>query len=177
MNSIVNNDLKSSNPDNIEQIIVSEEKGTESDMAMSISLEKAILKDFIKTVPEELKDKIKEVLNILSEIIKEWMCLVFKKKHPSNSEEDAKNAIAKLFLSGSFILGVFGSSSDIDTLLVAPRYVDRNEHFFGDLLDILKKSKHISGLKDIRGAYVPIIKMNIKGIDFDNRNICTSYVF
>lgn len=57
--------------------------------------------------------------------------------------------------------------SDIDTVCLVPHYVDRDNHFFGRLVEILKKRKEVSEIFPIKEATVPIIKMKFQDILFD----------
>lgn len=80
-----------------------------------------------------------------------------------------KDARAKIFTYGSFRLGVFGPGSDIDTLVVAPKYVTRMEYFkyFPDMLVAMAPSGAITGLTAVEDAFVPIIKFEYSGISID----------
>jgi poly(A) polymerase len=82
-------------------------------------------------------------------------------------EDVAKTTGGKIFTFGSYRLGVHGPGADIDVLCVAPNHVDRNENFFGELLEILKNEREVSELCDVRDAYVPVIKMKYCGIHID----------
>lgn len=65
----------------------------------------------------------------------------------------------KIFTFGSYRLGVGGPDSDIDSLIVAPRKIDRIKHFFGMLAPILKNHPDVTDLREVREAYVPVIKL------------------
>lgn len=78
-------------------------------------------------------------------------------------------ARGRIFTYGSYRLGVFGPGSDIDTLVVGPKYVLR-EHFFEYFPDLLKEMAppgSITDLTAVTDAFVPIIKFEYSGISID----------
>lgn len=81
----------------------------------------------------------------------------------------ARDARGKIFTYGGFRLGVFGPGSDIDTLVVAPKYVTRDDYFkiFPDLLLEMAPKGAITDLAVVTDAYVPIIKFEYWGISID----------
>jgi poly(A) polymerase len=87
-----------------------------------------------------------------------------KKKH-GYSEDMVENGTCKLLPYGSFKMGVSSVSGDIDSLVIAPHYVDRHEDFFGCLYPLLKekaeKDKTIQDLNavDQENTIMPLIKM------------------
>ena len=93
---------------------------------------------------------------------------VAKAKKPKN-EMLIRNARGKIFTYGSFRLGVFGPGSDIDTLVVAPEYVLRDDYFkyFPDLLLSMAPKGSITDLAPVEEAFVPIIKFEYSGISID----------
>jgi poly(A) polymerase len=93
----------------------------------------------------------------------------------------------KVYPYGSYRLGVFGPGSDIDTLAVAPKHVQR-EDFFNFFPDILRRvveqelarearekskpedrefSTGITSLVPVPDSFVPIIKLILNGIEID----------
>lgn len=74
-----------------------------------------------------------------------------------------------MFTYGSFRLGVFGPGSDIDTLIVAPKYVTREDYFkhFPDLLVSMAPEGSITDLTVVTDAFVPIIKFEYSDISID----------
>jgi poly(A) polymerase len=62
---------------------------------------------------------------------------------------------------------VNGPTSDIDALCVAPQHIDRTKHFFGLLAPRLKDTPGITGLTEVREAFVPVIKMEFDGVEID----------
>jgi poly(A) polymerase len=75
----------------------------------------------------------------------------------------------KIFTYGSFRLGVFGPGSDIDTLVVVPKNVSRDDYFriFPDLLVKMAPEGAITDLTAVEDAFVPIIKFEYSGISID----------
>lgn len=81
----------------------------------------------------------------------------------------ARDAKGKILTYGGFRLGVYGPGSDIDTLVVAPKYVTRNDYFeiFPDLLVEMAPKGTITDLAAVTDAFVPIIKFVYSGISID----------
>lgn len=81
----------------------------------------------------------------------------------------ARDAKGKILTYGGFRLGVYGPGSDIDTLVVAPKYVTRNDYFeiFPDLLVEMAPKGAITDLATVTDAFVPIIKFVYSGISID----------
>lgn len=77
------------------------------------------------------------------------------------------NSGGKIFPTGSFRLGVYGPSSDIDCLVVAPRHIKRSEHFFNVLAPMLRENPDVTELNEVQDTAVPVIKMKFQGIDID----------
>ncbi|KND92645.1 Poly(A) polymerase pla1 [Tolypocladium ophioglossoides CBS 100239] len=109
-----------------------------------------------------------KVLESLQNICDEFVKRVARKKEPKN-EILIKNARGKVFTYGSFRLGVFGPGSDIDTLIVAPKYVTRDDYFeyFPDMLVDMAPKGAITELAVVTDAFVPIIKFEYSGISID----------
>ncbi|KAI9668633.1 MAG: polynucleotide adenylyltransferase [Alyxoria varia] len=94
-------------------------------------------------------------------------------KHVGNlkglSQAMINEAGGKISTFGSFRLGVYGPGSDIDTLLVAPKHVSRDDFFdhFPAILEKMSAPGAIEELKPVRDAFVPIIKIEYSGISID----------
>ena len=103
----------------------------------------------------------------LQKLTKELVQVVGRaKKLPAAILETAGG---KVFTYGSYSLGVYGPSSDIDTLVVAPKHVTR-EDFFKYFPDLLKKNIQASDITELTAvpdASVPIIKIELYGISID----------
>ncbi|GAB0136329.1 hypothetical protein EsDP_00004633 [Epichloe bromicola] len=109
-----------------------------------------------------------KVLESLQSICDEFVKRVAREKEPKNVVL-IKNARGKVFTYGSFRLGVFGPGSDIDTLIVAPKYVTRDDYFkyFPELLEAMAPKGAITDLSVVTDAFVPIIKFEYSGISID----------
>lgn len=85
------------------------------------------------------------------------------------SDSVANSAGGKIFTYGSFRLGVFGPGSDIDTLIVVPMHISRDEYFqyYPDLLRKMAPEGAITDLTTVVDAFVPIIKFEYSGISID----------
>ncbi|KAL1582374.1 hypothetical protein WHR41_08874 [Cladosporium halotolerans] len=116
--------------------------------------------------PEEGKQR-ENVLRQLQKLTKELVQVVGRaKKLPSAILDTAGG---KVFTYGSYSLGVYGPGSDIDTLVVAPKHVTRDDFFkyFPDLLKSNIAAKDITELTAVPDASVPIIKIELFGISID----------
>ncbi|OAQ80444.1 Poly(A) polymerase [Purpureocillium lilacinum] len=109
-----------------------------------------------------------KVLESLQHICNEFVKRVAKAREPKN-DILIKNARGKVFTYGSFRLGVFGPGSDIDTLIVAPKYVTRDDYFehFPKMLVDMAPEGAITDLTVVTDAFVPIIKFEYSGISID----------
>lgn len=107
------------------------------------------------------------VLRQLQKLTKELVQVVGRaKKLPAAILDTAGG---KVFTYGSYSLGVYGPGSDIDTLVVAPKHVTREDFFkyFPDLLKNNVAASDITELTAVPDASVPIIKMELYGISID----------
>ncbi|VEU21068.1 DEKNAAC101955 [Brettanomyces naardenensis] len=105
-----------------------------------------------------------EVLATLQSLVQEFVYTVSRKKNMS--EGMSRDAGGKLFTFGSYRLGVYGPGSDIDTLVVVPKHVTR-EDFFTVFDQLLRKRPELQKIQPVPGAFVPIIKTVFDGVDID----------
>lgn len=112
---------------------------------------------------QETANRVK-VLKILQELTQEFVYRVSKKKNMSDGM--AKDAGGKVFTFGSYRLGVHGPGSDIDTLVVVPKHVTR-EDFFIVFDELLRDRPELDEIAPVPDAFVPIIKMKFSGISID----------
>ncbi|KAF3937567.1 hypothetical protein ABW19_dt0207054 [Dactylella cylindrospora] len=111
-----------------------------------------------------------DVLKRLQKITEEFVRQVYTSK--GQNELTTNSAGGKVFTYGSYRLGVVGPGSDIDTLVVAPKLVTRDDFFtfYPPLLKALNKPNEppvIEELAAVPDAFVPIIKFEMSGISID----------
>ncbi|KAH3899798.1 probable Poly(A) polymerase [Saccharomycodes ludwigii] len=105
-----------------------------------------------------------DVLKILQELAQKFVFMVSKNKNMSDGM--AKDAGGKVFTFGSYRLGVHGPGSDIDTLVVVPKHVTR-EDFFTVFDALLRERPELEEIAPVPDAFVPIIKIKFSGISID----------
>lgn len=114
--------------------------------------------------PEADTKKRVEVLQALQEMTSEFVRIISLRKNMS--EGMARDAGGKIFTFGSYRLGVHGPGSDIDTLVVVPKHVTR-DNFFDVFEKLLQKRPEVEELASVPDAYVPIIGFKFSGIAID----------
>lgn len=137
---------------------------TEFDVVKTAELEKLLADAGLHESREEAIKR-EEVLGRLDQIVKIWVKNVCRAK--GFNEQLVQEANAKIFTFGSYRLGVHGPGADIDTLCVGPRYVTRNDHFFGELHGMLAEMPEIQDLHPVSDAHVPVMKFKYNGISID----------
>nr|ADY62687.1 PAPa [Candida orthopsilosis] len=105
-----------------------------------------------------------EVLTTLQKLTEDFVYEVSLRKNMTQGM--AKDAGGKIFTFGSYRLGVYGPSSDIDALVVVPRHVTR-EDFFTVFEKILRGRPELEEINSVKEAFVPIIKLEFAGISID----------
>ncbi|KAG6988557.1 poly(A) polymerase pla1 [Physcia stellaris] len=117
--------------------------------------------------PEETKRR-GTVLQTLQKITVEFVKHVSKevRKLPQNVVDVAGG---KIFTYGSYRLGVYGPGSDIDTLVVVPKHVSREDFFeyFPSIIERMAPKDAIQEMTPVPDAFVPIIKLEFSGISID----------
>eukprot|EP01114_Cavostelium_apophysatum_P005495 TRINITY_DN1654_c0_g1_i1.p1 TRINITY_DN1654_c0_g1~~TRINITY_DN1654_c0_g1_i1.p1 ORF type:complete len:636 (-),score=113.17 TRINITY_DN1654_c0_g1_i1:158-2065(-) len=136
---------------------------TALDLKNTEELEK-VLRGFGLFESNEESQKREEVLGKLNVIVKEWVRQISISK--GFTEQIASETGAKIFTFGSYRLGVHGTGSDIDTLCVCPRHVERND-FFTTLYSALEKNPEVAELTAVPDAHVPVINMKFDGVYMD----------
>ncbi|KAI5357688.1 Putative polymerase, nucleotidyl transferase domain, poly(A) polymerase, RNA-binding protein [Septoria linicola] len=116
--------------------------------------------------PEQTQKRA-EVLGTLNKLLIQLVQKVGKKK--GLNPELLKEAGGKISTYGSYRLGVYGPGSDIDTLMLSPKHVTR-EDFFEHMPDMIRQEippERLTELVPVAGISVPIIKTEIDGISID----------
>ncbi|KAG5363026.1 Poly(A) polymerase PAPa [Yarrowia sp. B02] len=113
---------------------------------------------------EAESNKRKKVLLIMQQLAQEYVRQVSLKKNFSDGM--ARDAGGKIFTFGSYSLGVHGPGSDIDTLIVVPKHVTR-EDFFEVFERLLRERPELEEISAVPDAFVPIIKVKFMGISID----------
>ncbi|KAK8058953.1 hypothetical protein PG994_009401 [Apiospora phragmitis] len=110
----------------------------------------------------------KKVLADIQRIVDELVRRIAKEKYPRNPTL-IRDARGEVFTYGSFCLGVYGPGSDIDTLVVAPKYVTRQDYFthLPKMLEEMAPKGAVTDLTPVEDAFVPIIKFEYWGISID----------
>ncbi|KAL2145099.1 hypothetical protein VTI28DRAFT_7978 [Corynascus sepedonium] len=113
-------------------------------------------------------EKRKEVLRQLEKITNVFVQRAAAEKEPKNTIL-IRDAVGRVFTYGSYRLGVYGPGSDMDTLVVAPKYVSVDQYFriFPQVLVEMAPPAAITDLTPVPEAFVPIIKFEFSGISID----------
>ncbi|CCD27393.1 polynucleotide adenylyltransferase PAP1 NDAI_0K02020 [Naumovozyma dairenensis CBS 421] len=112
---------------------------------------------------QETANRVK-VLEILQKLTENFVFKVSKNKNMSDGM--AKDSGGKVFTFGSYRLGVHGPGSDIDTLIVVPKHVTR-EDFFTVFDSLLRERPELEEIAPVPDAFVPVIKVKFSGISID----------
>ncbi|CAK7273696.1 polynucleotide adenylyltransferase [Sporothrix epigloea] len=120
---------------------------------------------FESTAETQKRFKVLESLRLVADA---FVKRVAKERAPDNPTL-SKDAVARVFTYGSFRLGVYMPGSDIDTLIVAPKYVTREDYFryFPEMLQAMSPPGSITDLTSVEDTFVPIIKFEYSGISID----------
>ncbi|CAK7228066.1 polynucleotide adenylyltransferase [Sporothrix bragantina] len=120
---------------------------------------------FESTSDTQKRFKVLESIRVIADA---FVKRVAKERAPDNPTL-SKDAVAKVFTYGSFRLGVYMPGSDIDTLIVAPKYVTREDYFryFPKMLEEMAPPNAITDMTPVEEAFVPIIKFEYSGISID----------
>jgi poly(A) polymerase len=145
---------------------ISEAPPTAKDNKLNDELIETLTSENVFETPEGNKRR-EEVLAHVQLVVEEFVRRASKQKGIKQSVVDV--AGGKIFFFGSYALGVHGPSSDIDTLIVVPKHV-HIEDFFRDFPSVfreLSQKDDITELVPVEDAFVPIIKMEYRGVSLD----------
>ena len=106
-------------------------------------------------------DVLKEIQELGNQFVREVYITI-----DGADPEKVNEVFSKIFYFGSLYLQVTNPSSDIDVLLVCPRYITR-QHFFDQFYSKFTNNPKVNDLMKIDGAKVPIINMIYDGIELD----------
>lgn len=135
----------------------------EIELKRTDQLEECLKRFNLFETEEEMQLRLK-VLNEINKLSQKWVKeLSIVKKMPP---ELANGCKAKIFTFGSYRLGVHNRGADIDTLLVAPKHVERDD-FFDTFQSALAKMDGVEYVRAVRNAFVPVIKTKVCGIELD----------
>ncbi|KAI9887495.1 MAG: polynucleotide adenylyltransferase [Watsoniomyces obsoletus] len=139
---------------------------TQAELAINDALVEELKKQNNFETPEDTQRRT-VVLESLQKITTEFVRQVSKKK--GFNDAVAESAGGKIFTYGSYRLGVYGPGSDIDTLVVVPKHVSREDFFdmFPSLLTQMAPAGAITELTPVPDAFVPIIKFEYSAIAID----------
>lgn len=121
-----------------------------------------LLKENGMYAPDEEFYKRLEVLDKLKNLFYEWVKDVSLKKNIPEHRIDKVGG--RLYTFGSYRMGLITTGSDIDTLCVVPRHIERLD-FFTSFYENLKTQEGIKDIRSIMDAFVPVIKLTYDGID------------
>jgi poly(A) polymerase len=113
---------------------------------------------------EGLQNRLK-VIEKLSLILVDWARSVSNAKNIFESTSpNGGGIVLKIF--GSTRLGVHTPDADIDSLCIAPSFIDRGD-FFGSFCTMMKSRPDVGMLSAVPDAYTPVLKFNIDNIAID----------
>ncbi|KAL9935599.1 hypothetical protein V8E36_005176 [Tilletia maclaganii] len=135
--------------------------------AHEIALEKALVEELHrqKCFESAAESRLREVvLGKVDQLVKEF---VYRASIARGlPESSAREMGGKIFTFGSYRLGVHGPGSDIDTLCVVPKHVQR-EDFFNIFEQMLRQREDVTEVAAVPEAFVPLITANFMGVSMD----------
>ena len=139
---------------------------TPEDKKQDAELVETLTRENVFETPEGNKRR-QEVLDHVQKVVEEFVRRVGKLKGLPQPVIDAGGG--KIFFFGSYALGVHGPTSDIDTLVVVPKHVFIEDFFkhFPSVFRELSTADDITELVPVEDAFVPIIKMEYRGVSLD----------
>lgn len=141
---------------------ISEAEPKDIDLVLTKKLEECLSEFNLFESEEEMIHRV-NVLSQLNDLAQKWIRTVSETKKIGDTVSQSSG---KIFTFGSFRLGVHTKGADIDTLLVAPRHIAR-EDFFRSFASELTQMPTVEYVRAIEDAFVPVIKTKIDGIELD----------
>lgn len=136
---------------------------SKSDLKLSENLEITLKKMNVFMSQTDIEHR-KESLYKLQNICNEWIYeKALENMYPKTI---AKHIKGKLFAFGSYRLNSDFIGADIDTLLVCPKMISRNE-CFEEFYEFLSKNSEAQEIQVISEAFVPLITMKFCNIEMD----------
>eukprot|EP00301_Raphidiophrys_heterophryoidea_P003698 c11658_g3_i2.p1 GENE.c11658_g3_i2~~c11658_g3_i2.p1 ORF type:complete len:429 (-),score=69.57 c11658_g3_i2:621-1868(-) len=142
---------------------ISKAPPTPREEAFGKGLEQLLRDEFKLYEDDEKLTRREVVLGNLSALVKQWVIAVADREGLASYGDGG----ARIFTFGSYRLGVHGPGADIDTLCIAPRYVDREKDFFGGFFAMLREDPRVTELQAVPDAFVPLISMCFSGVPID----------
>lgn len=136
-----------------------------SDQSLTVFFENRLKKEYEyddSTTERLLKE---QVFQDLKAIIFDWLQETSVLYNESSSSPVQPSGEYKIF--GSFRMEVNQKDSDLDTVCIVPRFVSRDDDFFGKLFTRLKSHEKVSEIYQISDAMVPLIKLKFREIPVD----------
>jgi len=141
---------------------ISTEQPTENELKLTDQLKDYMNSSNLLENDEELQKRSNAVEHI-DALVKAWIGKIAKEKAHL---EEMEHIDGKLFVFGSYRLGIHTKGSDIDLLCVVSKHISRYD-FFGSLCKMLSEDEKVTSLRSIQNAIVPLIKFCCLGIDID----------
>lgn len=106
-----------------------------------------------------------KVIKKLKAILLDWACCIGRAKNiPEAVSTSGGGILLKIF--GSTRLGVHTPDADIDSLCIAPSFIERGD-FFTNFCTMLKSRTDIGMLSAVPEAYTPVLKFIIDNVAID----------
>lgn len=142
---------------------MSDREPDEIELKRTDQLEECLKKFNLFETEQEMEHRLK-VLNEINKLVQKWVReLSIAKRLPPELANECK---AKIFTFGSYRLGVHNRGADIDTLLVAPKHIERDD-FFDTFVKALQTMEGFEYARPVKAAFVPVIDAKISGIELD----------
>jgi poly(A) polymerase Pap1 len=110
---------------------------TTPELELSKKMVNFLDKEFALETPEGYKKRA-HVIQLLDGLLNKMVREIYGRKYMDFSQYGENERLADVYTFGSFKLGVFRASDDIDVLCLCPHYVDREADFFGTFYERLK---------------------------------------